>query len=120
MDTLHWTTEFLLRKGLDPQLVQWIALIVDLLILLLISLLADFFARRIILSVIHGAVKRTKATWDDYFYDQKVFRNIAHLVPGRDRLRKSSHRLLRYPSHHSRFRKAGGSLHSYSLCEFSE
>ena len=81
MDTLHWTTEFLLRKGLDPQLVQWIALIVDLLILLLISLLADFFARRIILSVIHGAVKRTKATWDDYFYDQKVFRNIAHLVP---------------------------------------
>ena len=81
MDTLHWTTEFLLRKGLDPQLVQWIALAVDLLLLLLISLLADFFARRIILSVIHSAVKRTKATWDDYFYDQKVFRNIAHLVP---------------------------------------
>lgn len=81
MDTLHWTTEFLLRKGLDPQLVQWIALAVDLLLLLLISLVADFFARRIILSVIHAAVKRTKATWDDYFYDQKVFRNIAHLVP---------------------------------------
>ena len=81
MDTLHWTTEFLLRKGLDPQLVQWIALAVDLLLLLLISLLADLFARRIILSVIHSAVKRTKATWDDYFYDQKVFRNIAHLVP---------------------------------------
>ena len=81
MDTLHWTTEFLLRKGLDPQLVQWIALAVDLLLLLLISLVADFFVRRIILSVIHAAVKRTKATWDDYFYDQKVFRNIAHLVP---------------------------------------
>jgi len=43
MDTLHWTTEFLLRKGLDPQLVQWIALVVDLLLLLLISLVADFF-----------------------------------------------------------------------------
>ena len=81
MDTLHWTTDFLLQKGLDPQLVQWIALAVDLLLLLLISLLADLFARRIILSVIHYAVKRTKATWDDYFYDQKVFRNIAHLVP---------------------------------------
>ena len=81
MDTLHWTTDFLLQKGLDPQLVQWIALAVDLLLLLLISLLADLFARRIILSVIHSAVKRTKATWDDYFYYQKVFRNIAHLVP---------------------------------------
>ena len=81
MDTLHWTTDFLLQKGLDPQLVQWIALAVDLLLLLLISLLADLFALRIILSVIHSAVKRTKATWDDYFYDQKVFRNIAHLVP---------------------------------------
>ena len=81
METLHWTTDFLLHKGLDPQLVQWIALIVDLLLLLLISWVADFFARRIILSIIHSAVKRTKATWDDYFYDQKVFRNIAHLVP---------------------------------------
>lgn len=81
MDTLHWTTDFLLRKGLDPQLVQWIALFVDLLLLLLISWVADYIARRIILSVIHAAVKRTKATWDDYFYDQKVFRNIAHLIP---------------------------------------
>ena len=81
MDTLHWTTDFLLQKGLDPQLVQWIALAVDLLLLLLISFVADLFARRIILSIIHSAVKRTKATWDDYFYDQKVFRNIAHLVP---------------------------------------
>jgi miniconductance mechanosensitive channel len=81
METLHWTTDFLLRKGLDPQLVQWIALAVDLLLLLIISLVANFFARRIILSIIHSAVKRTKATWDDYFYDQKVFRNIAHLVP---------------------------------------
>ena len=81
MDTLHWTTDFLLRKGLDPQVVQWIALAVDLLLLLLISWVADFIARRIILSVIHAAVKRTKATWDDYFYNQKVFRNIAHLVP---------------------------------------
>jgi hypothetical protein len=48
MDTLHWTTDFLLRKGLDPQVVQWIALAVDLLLLLLISWVADFIARRII------------------------------------------------------------------------
>jgi len=60
MDTLHWTTDFLLRKGLDPQVVQWIALAVDLLLLLLISWVADFIARRIILSVIHAASKTDK------------------------------------------------------------
>ena len=30
MDTLHWTTYFLLQKGIDPQLGQWIELAVEL------------------------------------------------------------------------------------------
>ena len=33
------------------------------------------------MSIIHAAVKRTKATWDDYFFEQKVFKGLAHLVP---------------------------------------
>lgn len=81
MEKLHWTTQFLLDRGVDANIVEWIALGIDIVLLVLISWVADFIARKILLSVIHAAVKRTKATWDDYFFEQRVFRNLAHLVP---------------------------------------
>lgn len=81
MEKLHWTTQFLLDRGVDTNIVEWIALGIDIVLLVLISWAADFIARKILLSIIHAAVKRTKATWDDYFFEQRVFRNLAHLVP---------------------------------------
>ena len=81
MNTLHWTTDFLIKQGVREEFVQWIALGIDIILLVLISWVADFIARRILLSVIHTLVKRSKATWDDYFFEQKVFKNLAHLVP---------------------------------------
>jgi len=81
MNKLHWTTDFLLDQGVQPEYVQIIAVGIDIILLVLISLIADFIARRILLSIIQGVVKRSKATWDDYFFEQKVFKNLAHLVP---------------------------------------
>lgn len=81
MNKLHWTTDFLIDQGVQPEYVQTIAVGIDIILLVLISLIADFIARRILLSIIHRVVKRSKATWDDYFFEQKVFKNIAHLVP---------------------------------------
>ena len=81
MNNLHWTTDFLIKQGVREEFVQWIALGIDIILLVLISWVADFIARRILLSIIHTLVKRSKATWDDYFFEQKVFKNLAHLVP---------------------------------------
>ncbi len=81
MNQLHWTTDFLISKGVREDLVEWIALGIDIILIALLSWVADFIARRILLSVIHALVKKSKATWDDYFFEQRVFRNLAHLVP---------------------------------------
>lgn len=81
MDQLHWTTDFLVSKGVRADLVEWIALGIDIILIALVSWMADFIARRILLSLIHALVKKSKATWDDYFFEQRVFRNLAHLVP---------------------------------------
>ena len=81
MNKLHWTTDFLIDQGVQPEYVQTIAVGIDIILLVLTSLIADFIARRILLSIIHRVVKRSKATWDDYFFEQKVFKNLAHLVP---------------------------------------
>lgn len=81
MNQLHWTTDYLLQQGLDPALVEWVALFIDLILVGLVALVADFIARRVLLSIIAAMVKRSKAQWDDYFYEQRVFRNLAHIIP---------------------------------------
>ena len=81
MDKIHWASQWLANQNVDERYIEWIALGIDVALLALISLLADFLSRRILVSIIHAAVKRTKATWDDYFFEQKVFKGLAHLVP---------------------------------------
>lgn len=81
MNLLSQTSEFLLNQGVPEKFVDWIAFGIDLLLLILISWLADFLTRKLLLNLIGRIVKKSKAKWDDYFFEQKVFRNLAHLVP---------------------------------------
>ena len=81
MDKIHWASQWLANQNIDERYIEWTALGIDVVLLALLSLLADFVSRRILVSIIHAAVKRTKATWDDYFFEQKVFKGLAHLVP---------------------------------------
>ena len=81
MDKIHWASQWLANQNVDERYIEWVALGIDVVLLALLSLLADFISRRILVSIIHAAVKRTKATWDDYFFEQKVFKGLAHLVP---------------------------------------
>ena len=81
MEKIHWASQWLANQNIDERYIEWIALGIDILLLALLSLVADFVSRKLLVSAIHAAVKRTKATWDDYFFEQKVFKGIAHLVP---------------------------------------
>lgn len=81
MDQMHWASDWLRQQHVSEYWIEWTVLGIDIVLLTLISLLADFLSRKILVRVIHAAVKRTKATWDDYFYEQRVFKNLAHLVP---------------------------------------
>ena len=81
MDKIHWASQWLANQNVNERYIEWVALGIDVVLLALLSLLADFISRRILMSIIHAAVKRTKATWDDYFFEQKVFKGLAHLVP---------------------------------------
>jgi miniconductance mechanosensitive channel len=77
----HWAKDFFVSQGLSDQWVEILTFTTDVVILAVIAWLADFITRRIILNVVHRIVSRTKATWDDSFYEQKVFRSLSHLVP---------------------------------------
>lgn len=77
----HWAREWLTDQGVNDFWLATFTLLIDLGVLAVISLVADFIARRVLLAIAHRIVKRTKATWDDYFFEQRVFKNLAHLVP---------------------------------------
>ena len=73
--------DWLSQYSLNEWLINSLGFIVDLMALALFLFIIDLLSRKIFLGLIHRLVKRTKATWDDYFYNERVFVNAAHLLP---------------------------------------
>ena len=55
--------------------------IVGILILLLVAILADLIAKRLLLVVVRAAVARTRVSWDDALVEHNVFGRLAQIVP---------------------------------------
>ena len=51
------------------------------LIVILLSWLANLIAKAIILQIVTRIVKKTTNTWDDIFLEQKVFTRLSHFAP---------------------------------------
>jgi len=51
------------------------------LMVLLISIIAFFIVRRVIVNIIHRVTKKTKTDWDDIMAEQKVFSRLAYFIP---------------------------------------
>jgi miniconductance mechanosensitive channel len=77
----HWVRDWLSEKDLSEGMVSALTITADIIVLVLIAIISDFITKRLILSLIARLVKRSKNKWDDYFYERKVFQNLAHLVP---------------------------------------
>lgn len=77
----RWMSDWLLEKGMPDQIVQYIALSIDVLILLILSFIAYFIAKKLLLRAIKLIVKRSKTRWDDILLEKKVFNTVAHIVP---------------------------------------
>lgn len=55
---------------------QWVTIA----IIVGVALLADFICRMILLKVVKRLVTKTKATWDDIIFDEKVMTKLCHIV----------------------------------------
>jgi miniconductance mechanosensitive channel len=51
------------------------------LFLIVVCFVADFIARKLLLSLVEKLIARTKNTWDDVLVEKKVFKNVVHIVP---------------------------------------
>lgn len=55
--------------------------VVGMLALLLLAIVADLAAKRLLLAVVRGAVTRTRVHWDDALVTHNVFGRLAQIVP---------------------------------------
>jgi len=73
--------DWLLELGLQSPQASVSASIISLIILLSAAWIAYIFTNKVILRNIKRLIDKTRASWDNIFYDQKVFSRLSHLVP---------------------------------------
>jgi len=59
----------------------WMETLLALAAVLLVSLLAEFVARRVILALVKRVVEKSRSDWDDVLQSNRVFERLAHLLP---------------------------------------
>ena len=73
--------EALSATGLGVGSVELLATGAGVLIVAILSLLANYIAKTVILRLVGSLVERTKFTWDDILVQRRVFGRLSHLAP---------------------------------------
>ncbi|MFT4525797.1 MAG: miniconductance mechanosensitive channel [Granulosicoccus sp.] len=77
----HWMIERITELGVSPELASWFTLAIDVIILILIAFIVDVIARKVILRLVQSLVAKSKTEVDDVFFENRVFRGMAHVLP---------------------------------------
>lgn len=82
MDSIvqSWIDRLLVWMGLSNQTADSIDRWIILLVIILLAVSVDLLFRGILLRVIRKVVARTKATWDDIIFNEKLMRRISNIV----------------------------------------
>ena len=67
--------------GVNPQYVDYLANAIMLMLIAMISIVANVIAKKVVLQIIVHIIKNNKVTWDNVFLEQKVFHKLSHIVP---------------------------------------
>ncbi len=72
--------EWLIDIGISPQLALWMRGIMIILFVILISIAANYIAKKIILAINSRIVKRTHTLWNRILFRKKVFSKLSHVI----------------------------------------
>jgi miniconductance mechanosensitive channel len=73
--------QWLIDQGINTQYSDWIKLTIVFTIIAILAWIANFIAKRVILSVLNHLAKKSETTWDDIFIERKVFHKLSHIAP---------------------------------------
>jgi miniconductance mechanosensitive channel len=67
--------------GLNETTTVWISWIAIIIAVILLSVIANYIAKRVLLVGVSRIIKRTKTAWDDVLLENKVFTRLSHIAP---------------------------------------
>lgn len=77
----HLLYDYLVSIGTSAVTAKYLNMLALLIVLLIIVFLVDFLVRRILLTMFSNFAERSKSNFDDILVENKVSRNIAHIIP---------------------------------------
>lgn len=77
----NWVDELLIKEGIPHEWAIYLRLLVLVTALIIISFLAFYVTKRVVIKYLYKLVRKSPVQWDDLFADKKVFNNVAHIVP---------------------------------------
>lgn len=78
MDFIHnWLLDF----ELDPTIEKYLSVILMILFIAVISIVANFITKKVVIRVLTRIIKNNKFQWDDILLERQVFHKLSHIVP---------------------------------------
>jgi len=74
-------TDWLIGLGLEQGTAGTLTTIILMLAIALISIIANFITKKVVLKFITFYINNNKIQWDNYLLDRKVFHRLSHIVP---------------------------------------
>jgi miniconductance mechanosensitive channel len=78
---VDYLKNILIKWGVSPYFADIFKVTIVFLAILVLAWIANFIAKRIILSILHAIAKRSKTTWDDILFERKVFNRLSQIAP---------------------------------------
>ena len=78
---VHMLYDYLISVGATSATAKYINLLALLIALLVVLLIVDMIVRKILLTMFSTLAQKSKSNFDDLMVANKVFRNIAHIIP---------------------------------------
>lgn len=79
--TMDFIQAQLTQYGVSPQYVGYLSNATMLFLIIVISILANLLAKRVVLRIIVHIITNNKVTWDNVFLEKEVFHKLSHIVP---------------------------------------
>ncbi|WP_432806359.1 mechanosensitive ion channel family protein [Lederbergia citrisecunda] len=71
----------LVEYGMDAHIADYVAVIIQILIIALLCIVANFITKKIFIRIINHYVKKTNFKWGNIILERKIFRKLSHIVP---------------------------------------
>jgi len=73
--------EWLLNHGLAERWANILRDTIEVVAVIIIGIIAYYFAKKVLVSIFHRFTKKTKTKWDDILYSHKFFSYLSYLAP---------------------------------------